>query len=39
MAVGTAAPLDEATICLAFGAISTVKIFEKIEKISKLYGF
>jgi len=32
MVVGAAATLDEAALCLGFGAISTVKIFEKILK-------
>ena len=38
-AVGTAAALEEATVFLGFGAMSMVKIFKKIEKSLKLYGF
>ena len=33
------AALEEATVCLGFGAILTVKSLNKIEKGLKLYGF
>jgi len=37
--VGAVAVLEEATVCLGFGAILTVKSLKKIEKSSELYGF
>jgi len=39
MVVNAATVLEEVAICLGFGAMSMVKIFEKIKKISKLYEF
>ena len=37
--VGTATVLEEATVCLGFGAILTVKSLKKIGKGLKFYGF
>jgi len=30
--VGATATLEEAVVCLSFGAMSTVKIFEEVER-------